>query len=150
MKIIETTIKKLALIDITGLDPISVFLEDFKPGQGKLTVECFGDAWSHYWGGMGERDFVGFLTTANADYIAGKLFPCELSRYVVDYDKISAEIGEDVDEHSLMLHEDKVADVYGGDWHHNLPNKQSHHWDYLYRIVVVIKEAIASQLALAA
>ncbi len=145
MKITKSTIEKLALTEIKGLDPISVFLENFGPGQGKLTVECFGDAWSHYWGAMGDGDLTSFLASANVEYITGKLFPCEMDRSVIDYDKIAATIGEDsLDEGTLMLHEDKVIEAYGGDWHHLLPKKQSHHYEYLMRVVVAVKEAIVS------
>lgn len=147
MEIKKSVVTKLTLTGIENLDPVSVFLEDYKLGQGKLTVECFGDAWSHYWGAMADRNLVVFIAQAGADYITGKLFPSEMNRHVIDYDKISYEIGEDVDEHTLLLHEDKVAEVYGECWQFELPNKESHHWKYLYRIVLAVKEAVSSDIA---
>lgn len=148
MKITESTVTKLCLTEIKGLDPVTVFLEDFGPGQGKLTVECFGDAWSQYWGSMGAGDLISFLASANVEYIAMKLFSSDLSREVVDYEKIAADIGEDlVEECTLLQHEDKVSAAYGDDWRFQLPHKLSHHYEYLLRIVNAVKEAVNAKVA---
>src|SRR5690606_8657631 len=38
-----------------GLDPIVVYFEDYAPGRGRITVACYGDAWTAAWGAMGDR-----------------------------------------------------------------------------------------------
>ena len=56
------------------LDPVTAFLEDFAPGQGQLTLVCWGRAWSHYWGAMGnDYSLDRFIRTASTDYLVGKL-----------------------------------------------------------------------------
>ncbi len=56
------------------LDPVTVFLEDFEPGRGQLTLVCWGRAWTHYWGAMGTRCRLrDFLLEASTCYLAGKL-----------------------------------------------------------------------------
>jgi len=38
MNIMQSTAEKLYITDIKGLDPITVFLEDFGPSQGRITI----------------------------------------------------------------------------------------------------------------
>jgi hypothetical protein len=56
-----------------GLDPINLFLLDMKPGQGRLVVTCYTEAWTCYWGAMGGT-LVEFLRQVSPDYIASNLF----------------------------------------------------------------------------
>lgn len=57
-----------------GLDPIALFIDDFEPGRGRLTVECYGCAWSCFWGAMGRGSSVlRFLASCDADYVANCL-----------------------------------------------------------------------------
>jgi len=142
VKITESTVVKLSITEVEGLDAIKVFLEDFKLGQGDLTIKYYGASWSSYWGAMGEESLVDFLLSANTDYITNKLFPSSMLRWVIDYDEISEKIGCDVNEHSLLLYEDKMDEAYEGDWRLELPKKENHEWAYLYRIVDVVREAL--------
>ena len=103
MKITESTVTKITLTELERLDPINIFLEDFQLGQGKLTVECYGESWSSYWGAMGDRDISEFLLSCDNDYIIRNI--STVNRSIVDYDEISKQIGYEVNEHSLMLHE---------------------------------------------
>ena len=61
------------IYDAPKLDPILVVMQDLGPGVGRLLVECYGDAWSGYWGATGERSIEQFLLSCSADYIAGKM-----------------------------------------------------------------------------
>lgn len=56
-----------------NLDPITVTLQDRGGGCGRLLVECFGWAWSNYWGAMGNRDLRAFLIDCGGDYVTTKL-----------------------------------------------------------------------------
>lgn len=58
-----------------GLDPISVVMRDFGPGNGQLFIDCFGASWSHYWGAMGHRRIGEFVASCSPDYIVCKLLP---------------------------------------------------------------------------
>jgi hypothetical protein len=60
--------------DRIDLDPVTVFIEDFEPGRGQLTLVCWGRAWSHFWGAMGNGSAVAeFVTSASTGYIVDKL-----------------------------------------------------------------------------
>lgn len=66
-------VKVFTIFDAPKLDPITVMLQDVAPGCGRLVVECYGSAWSGYWGAMGDRDLIGFLLGCDHSYIAGKM-----------------------------------------------------------------------------
>lgn len=56
-----------------ALDPITVFLQDLGPGRGRITLECYGSAWSSYFGAMGDGNTIQkFVRDAGLDYLAGK------------------------------------------------------------------------------
>lgn len=56
------------------LDPVTAFLEDFEPGRGQLTLVCWGRAWTHFWGAMGNGATVAkFCARASTGYIVNKL-----------------------------------------------------------------------------
>jgi hypothetical protein len=65
-----------------------VVLHDMPGHQGRLIVECYGNAWSTYWGAMGEpiRDFI---TGASTDYIANRLWPTKQRRTKAEYDYLT-------------------------------------------------------------
>ena len=74
MKITTETVRKLIIQDIPNLDPVAVYLEDQGPGKGKITITCFNDSWSYFWGAMGEgRNLVSFFLSCDNDYLAKKL-----------------------------------------------------------------------------
>ncbi len=56
------------------LDPITVVFFDYGRNSGKIIVECYGSAWSAYWGAMGTSIFE-FISNADAEYLTGKLLP---------------------------------------------------------------------------
>ena len=56
-----------------SLDPIYCYFEDFDAGRGRLTIACFGDAWTGAWGGMGDRTVRQFVAGRDPDYLASSL-----------------------------------------------------------------------------
>lgn len=66
-------VKVFTVFDAPKLDAVTVVLQDVGPGCGRLVVECFGSAWSGYWGAMGDRDLTGFLLDCHPEYIAGRM-----------------------------------------------------------------------------
>lgn len=63
----------LTILNATGerLDPVTVFMTDIEPGRGSIIVECFGLAWTCYWGGMGSVSTVRqFLASIDSSYLA--------------------------------------------------------------------------------
>lgn len=69
--------KVFTIFDAPKLDPVTVVLQDVGPGCGRLVVECFGSAWSSYWGAMGDRTLLEFLADCHPGYIAGKMHPTD-------------------------------------------------------------------------
>lgn len=86
MEIEKSQVTKLLITGGDRLDPITVFIEDLgsrtikredKPDhitrQGKITIECYGESWSSYWGGMGPRTVAQFFCDCGDDYLMGCL-----------------------------------------------------------------------------
>lgn len=73
MIIKPVTVEAFAVEDVKGIDPLLVVLQDDGPGKGRLLVECFGEAWSCYWGGMGDLTVARFVAEAGIDYLESKM-----------------------------------------------------------------------------
>lgn len=74
MKITDISVRSFVIKDVKGVDPILVIMYDVSPGKGYLIVECFGECWSCYWGGMGEGyDVARFVAEAGMDYLGSKM-----------------------------------------------------------------------------
>lgn len=57
-----------------GLDPITVYVEQFRPGAGRMTVQCYARAWTGFWGSHGaEAPLEHFVADCPADHIAAGL-----------------------------------------------------------------------------
>ena len=53
-----------------GLDPITAYFEDYAAGQGRVTVACYGDAWTASWGAMGDCKVREFVASVDAGYLS--------------------------------------------------------------------------------
>jgi len=85
LQIERTQVTKLVITGAEALDPISVILEDLGSSthksedgdrisrQGKVIIECYGESWSAYWGGMGNRTVEQFITGESVEYVVGCL-----------------------------------------------------------------------------
>lgn len=69
---VERDLVSLHIPAMGGLDSINVFLQDYHEGQGQVTVVCYGQAWTAYFGAMGESDIRSFLLRIDEDYLVGK------------------------------------------------------------------------------
>ena len=137
-------ISEVTKIRATGerFDPVSIILEDISAGCGKLTVECFGDAWAFLWGAIGGGEKIrGFLLSADTDYITTKL--CRESVWTTDYAKIEKEAGVDISDHDLSdADHAALANFYGEDWVHDIPSCYSREYDVVTDLVEIVKRAI--------
>lgn len=66
-------IKTLRIREVDGLDPVTVFLEDYAPGMGCLTIASSEGAWSYFWGAMGDETIMQFIHEAEVEYLIMKL-----------------------------------------------------------------------------
>lgn len=72
------TPRRAEVITISGhpkLDPVTVVFVDLATGKGMLIVECFGQAWTGSWGGMGERSTREFVRASDPSYLFSCLTP---------------------------------------------------------------------------
>lgn len=67
------TVDAMEIVGSEKLDPINVYWEDFGDGRGQVTITCYGEAWTAYWGAMPEPTVREFFLKADDDYIANRL-----------------------------------------------------------------------------
>lgn len=73
MRIENETVEAFTIYEAKALDPIMVVIQDLGAGRGRITIECFGKAWSNYWGAMGNSTMREFFAEASAEYLSSKL-----------------------------------------------------------------------------
>lgn len=73
MRIAQSTATRIELTEVPRLDPIRIYLEDYEPGRGRITISCYDAAWVGYWGAMGGRTIAQFFISCDAEYLAGNL-----------------------------------------------------------------------------
>jgi len=168
MKIEYSTVKKIVITDINNLDPISVYLEDFMIGKGKLTITCLNESWTYYWGAMGNNNLSQFIINCDNDYLCKKLNPsvpnniCDengfeshAKRHIVEkrkVDDISKEKARmlydqccNLAEYKYMKSlsfEDYMYEIFGDEWYDCYPEKINPKYEYFYRILDVVKWAL--------
>lgn len=59
--------------DAQALDPVTVFLQDFGAGRGRITIECYGRAWSTFFGNYGSENLRAFLINCDVGYLASRV-----------------------------------------------------------------------------
>ncbi|QKE22875.1 hypothetical protein 8P_052 [Pseudomonas phage 8P] len=114
MKVTTSTVTKLYIEGAASLDPITVFLEDFEPKRGKITVSCYGKSWTACWGGMWDGLTVGqFFTRLDAGYIIGYFSP-QLSSRKFSGDMLARKARKQIlkDRRARDLDEDEARELY--------------------------------------
>lgn len=168
MNIEKSEVTKYKLTNLDRLDPITVICEDLGPRQGQIIIECYGESWSAYWGGMGSRNIIEFFCSCDEHYLAKKL--SDLRGSIPDFEGIpkvarkqiielrkEGDIGKDqarelfdeahniVDEYSMRENSSLMFEVFGDDWHHLIPNKPDSDYEYLCRIINAVKDGLKQQ-----
>jgi hypothetical protein len=146
VKIEKTEVTKIKITGVDRLDPVSVYVEDIGPGQGKITIECYCESWSYYWGGMGkDRKLPEFFCSCNNDYIIDKLTDIEKRIYSIDKLREDAkEKGIDIWRDDPWNDYDFMQEMYGPDmyeWSGKIPKEINYKWEYLSRIIDAVKDA---------
>lgn len=72
------------VFELERVDPILVVLQDFG-GKGRITIECYGLAWSTWFGALGDYNLRRFLAGCDADYLANRMWPAKQRRTKHDY-----------------------------------------------------------------
>lgn len=166
MKIVKSIVEKMVITDIMGLDPLNVFVEDYRPKYGKVTIECFGDCWSYSWGGLPETETMAqFFIRADVHYLGNKLRG-EMKETIEDEDGLEKALKLEIirqrresaftaawardlwesAEHVEDTEKSKTCyEIFGDDWWHAIPTKVNPHYEYLCRIINVVKDALKEQ-----
>lgn len=161
MNIERSTVTKIVITEAPSLDPITVFLEDFEPKKGKITVSCYGKSWTAFWGGMWDGLSVGqFFCQLNDDYIIGYFSPQMSSRifsgealavkakrqvlwdrrlFCLDADK-ARELFDEADnisdspsiDHLHGAHYELMQTLFGDEWWHLADDATKPNPDYQY------------------
>lgn len=170
MKIEKTKCEKVVISGVDGLDPITVFLEDFEPRKGQITIKIWNDVWSSFWGGMGDRTISQFFCSCDHHYLAKNL--SNISGSITDFDALPKDLRLHVgklrskkevtkSEAKEMLeslldfcgdpltgeqifneHQDVLGRIYGCDWWHSIPEKTNPEYTYLTRVIDTVKAAL--------
>ena len=61
------------ITQMPGLDPIRVIVQDLNPGVGRIIIECYSQAWSCFWPGMGSKTTAEFFVMCEGEYLSEKL-----------------------------------------------------------------------------
>lgn len=168
MKIVESHVRRLEISEVQGLDSIRVMLEDLAPGQGRINIECCGQSWANYWGGMGKKTIAKFFTTCGEHYLAGKLSsippsvfdPCglkdALKREVITERRKGLISGEFARERFSTIEDldipetvdgcwsisEIMTELLGEEWWYRLPEKENPDYAYLCRIIKTVQAAL--------
>ena len=81
------TVESSIIDGVAGLDPITVFWEDVAPGKGNVTIHCYGEAWTAWFGGMGNRTIKQFFSEVGSDYMASKLHGAQFQKRTKAHEK---------------------------------------------------------------
>lgn len=60
MKVTETKVQSIVITEVERLDPIRVMAENYEPGRGRITITCYGKAWTSFWPAMGATPYRRF------------------------------------------------------------------------------------------
>ncbi|HED4052135.1 TPA: hypothetical protein R4258_004481, partial [Citrobacter freundii] len=75
MKVEKLDVLSFVLTDLERLDPVRVMIENYEPGKGRVTITCYGKAWTAAWFAMGGDDVQTFIKRVSDDYLIGCLAP---------------------------------------------------------------------------
>lgn len=125
MKVVESTINKIEISEVKGLDPISVICENTAPGKGKVTVTCYGESWTSFWNAIGKRTIEEFFCACDSDYLIGSL---------------SHESSTIYEEPECLTDQDEFSEVGNGS--HGLTEMPNPKYEYIKRIVETIQNAL--------
>ncbi|CAK2173495.1 hypothetical protein VCRA2119O240_50162 [Vibrio crassostreae] len=118
MNIQHSTVFKLRITEVENIDPIEVYLEDLEPHKGQITLNCWGNSWTAFWGGMGSRLITEFFRDCNLGYLVGCLAP-HMDKYEPDFHTFGSEMRQKVCEmrRDEVLSKELARELYDvSDW----------------------------------
>lgn len=171
MEIETMDVMAFTITGVERLDPVRVMIENYEPGKGRITLTCFGKAWTGAWFAMGGDTVQQFIKRVSNDYLIGYFAPQMQSTIDDDNDAnvdfVKGEIIKLRRQGELTKHEawemwdaaDGSDDVKGqccgptsfsplrnllGDdpWYAKWPTVPNHEYIYLERITDAVRAAL--------
>ena len=75
MKVEKSDVLAFTISDVERLDPVRVMIENYEPGKGRITITCFGKAWTGAWFAMGGDTVQDFIKRVSNEYLIGYFDP---------------------------------------------------------------------------
>ena len=148
MKVTKNQTETYRLTDLNRLDPVTVYVTNYEEGEGRIVIECYGKAWSQYWGAMNRTNIQNFIITTDNDY----LLDCFIDNTSeTDFEKINDMLlAEDLDTSvenitDMWMQSDAMAKAFGEEWPLDIPRKKTAEYLWFNRIVDAIKEAFKNE-----
>lgn len=144
MEVNKRTSETYIITDVPSLDPITVYVTNYTKGRGKIVIESFGEAWTCYWDDMGGRTVEEFVLSCDNDYMLRKMVD---NTHETDFDAINDEAEKQgvqlcvYDDVELYEDSDLMEQVYGDGWYMVIPQCHTNEYQYLSKILTVIKQA---------
>ena len=74
------TVERIDLLAFTisgveRLDPVRVMIENYEPGKGRITITCYGKAWTGAWFAMSGDSVQDFIKRVSNEYLIGYFDP---------------------------------------------------------------------------
>lgn len=70
-----------------GLDPITVYVEQFDTCASRMTVQCHAQAWTAYWGAHSYDGLEAFVAVCGVDYVVDNLIWGQLGLFRVERER---------------------------------------------------------------
>ena len=165
MKVDKSVATKLSISGADGLDNIYVFLDDPEANGGRVTITCFDESWSHFWGSIGDQTIAEFFCRCSEDYLSGKL-STDIKEHILDANAIelharkhicklrkdrdiskeeAREVFDDIDHTACenpYNNPGLMFRIYGDEWWYSLPEKINPAYTYLCLIIRAVQQAI--------
>ena len=140
----SSPIKTYVIDNADRLDRVTVYVMDSGSGRGKITIDCFGKAWTATWPAMDDNTSLQeFFLSADNAYILGKMLQ-ETTQ--TDFDAIndiartkgfdSFGVTSDVE---IAMCPKEMEEIIGPDWYMELPTCSTPEYSYLSRILNAVK-----------
>lgn len=170
MKIETMDVLAFTITDVERLDPVRVMIENYEPGKGRITITCFGKAWTGAWFAMGGDTVQQFIKRVSTEYLIGYFAPqiCstvdddndantkfvkseiiklrrqdELTKYEASIMWEAAERSDAVKSECCGSGISPLRNLLGDDpWYAKWPSVPNHEYTYLERITNAVREAI--------
>lgn len=172
MKWTESTVTKLLIKDVDGLDPITIYIENYSLGQGKLTIVICGESYSAHWNAMGNNTLEQFVLKSDNHYLSKNLasraalsepdydgFITHAKKELIEQRKMWGGKKEEIRElwsklteiepskeyfHNALNHQ-RLHEIAGDDWWHLIPEVDSSLYKYLCKILDALKACLSER-----